>query len=227
MLTVTGTPILERMKRHHRLNDEAVVGTHRTGCQITGTKTAGNDRIVFGVATTDSVDLDREVVLPDGADRAYLDRNKAVFADHNYESLSHIGTIRNIWREGNGWKYSVNLFHGLRHPLADDMYAKAQQGGIGASIGFQALEWGKPTVEEAKRYPRAKTIIRKWAWIELSLTAMPANLDCQGEAWMPGEKSANVFGAIVAKARSDKGTAVRLGLVMDEPARTKKIVFLN
>ncbi len=225
MIATDGRFILDRIKRHHRLPDDAVVGTFRTGCRITGTKSAGSDRLIFGTATTDSVDLDREVVLPEGCDPTHFERNKSVFVDHNYDTAYNVGTMRRVWREGNTWKYSVNIFQGLRDPMADDIYARAQQGGIGASIGFQALDYGKPTADEAKRYPRAKMIIRKWSWVELSMTAMPANLDCQGEAWMPGQRSM-ALGDLVVKGLIDSGSAARLG-IRPEESRRKIICIID
>ena len=50
MIATDGRFILDRIKRHHRLPDDAVVGTFRTGCRITGTKSAGSDRLIFGTA---------------------------------------------------------------------------------------------------------------------------------------------------------------------------------
>jgi hypothetical protein len=146
--------------------------------------TNGNSDII-GVATTDDVDEQDEVVLPGGADLSYIMATKILYADHMYGLGQAIGTIRYIKALSNarGWQFRAYMFKGLENPLAGDTFKIIQQGGrLGVSIGFDALDWGTPTDEEAKRYPLAKSIVRKWRWIELSVTAMPCNVNAYAMA---------------------------------------------
>ena len=135
------------------------------------------------IATTDAVDNDREVVLPGGADRSYFEANKSIFVDHRYDVASWIGTMRKTMPypaagDGQrGWKVRMRL---RDTALGRDLYRATQEGyGPGASIGFVPTDYGPPTEDERARYGDASAIVRKWRWLELSLTAMPCNVACQ------------------------------------------------
>ena len=58
-----------------------------------------------------------------------------------------------------------------------------EEGGVGASVGFIADEWGDPTEIEKKAYASGndepESIVRKWSWLELSFTCFPCNLTCR------------------------------------------------
>lgn len=149
--------------------------------------------------TTDDVDLDEEVVLPWGGDlSAYLNQNRKVFVDHYYTVENCAGAIR--WIKPfpdpampKGLRMRMSVLKTQNNPLPGLVLDMARQCGIGASIGFEALDWGKPTPDEAARYPAAKSIVRKWRAIEVSLTCLPCNVTCQGVAVADESKSAKVF----------------------------------
>jgi hypothetical protein len=135
------------------------------------------------LATTEGVDLDKEVVAAGGGDLSYINANKKVFADHEYGLASTTGIlrwIRPVPAEGKraaGWKMRVRLLTNSPHyGLVSEL---ATLDTIGASIGLEAVDVGPPTEEERIKYPNATSIIRKWRALEVSFTSMPMNVECQ------------------------------------------------
>lgn len=188
---------------------------------------AGN-RDIFGVATTDDVDESEEVVLPEGADLSYIEATKKLYADHQYGVESDIGIIRYVkmLANGRGWKYRARFYENLRNPLADDTLEKIKQSGTyGVSIGFDPIEGGSPTPIEQKKYPAAKSIIRRWKWIELSVTPMPCN--SYSYAVPAGElsdsKRFELIERLVGKELLTKDQACRLGVAQAVERRILKL----
>lgn len=143
-------------------------------------KGAKNADIIATVATTNRVDLDREVVLPDGGVFDYLLANRKVFADHNYGHEYCVGGLARWDKAPRGWKMTVGVLMNHPYPVPEAMLNMAQQIGVGASIGFECLEGGKPDANEKRLYPGCEYVVRKWNCLEVSLTCLPANVDCQG-----------------------------------------------
>lgn len=170
---------------------------------------ADDTREVVVVATTSEVDLDNEVVLASGADRSYIDANRSVFADHQYDRAAYCGKIRRIDPikgpdgEVTGWK--VRIFF-TRNALGDEMLRQAREDGIGVSIGFQALDWSPPTEDEKKRWPDAVNIIRRWKWLELSVTQLPCNVNARQVGSEPAKSATAItFVGDIAVVESAKG----------------------
>lgn len=142
-------------------------------------KGAKNADIITTIATTNHVDLDREVVLPEGGVFDYLLSNRKVFADHQYGVEYCVGGLARWDKMPRGWKMTVGVLQNSTYPTAMAVQQIAEQFGIGASIGFECLEGGKPDVNEKRLYPGAEYIVRKWNCLEVSLTCLPCNVDCQ------------------------------------------------
>jgi hypothetical protein len=168
----------------------------------------GDSREVVVIATTSEVDLDSEVVLASGADRSYIDANRSVFADHQYDRDAYCGKIRRIdpvkGPDGEvvGWK--VRMFF-TRNALGDEMLRQAREDGIGVSIGFQALDWGPPEGDEKAAYPEAVNIIRRWKWLELSVTQLPCNVNARQVTTEPAKSASITFVGDIAVVESAKG----------------------
>ena len=190
------------------------IGVSQTHLKL---KEAGTDRDIIGIATTDDVDESSEVVLPEGADLTYINATRTLYADHSYGISQVVGSIRYVRpaANGKGWEFRAGLFHSMRSPLADDCYTIIKQGGqLGVSIGFEATEWGDLELDEAKAYPMARSIVRKWRWVELSLTAMPCNVSCRA-ILAPSEaeqKSITLIESLVTKGKIRRESAIALGL---------------
>ena len=174
--------LIERMRATHHIKDGDKLGLVSTGSNKTSVDE--NNRELIVIANTADVDLDNEDVLPQAAALDYILRNRKVFAAHRNNTEHCVGTIRNIRKypsEKNhtAWRVRLKLNNS---PLANDTLEIAREGGIGVSIGFQAIEAGPPTEEEQRKYGNdsaVETVIRRWSWLELSTTCFPANVSCQ------------------------------------------------
>lgn len=144
-----------------------------------GVDTNANNRDVIVRATTDDVDLDSEVVLPEGVDMSYFASNKNVFLDHDTGFHNWVGKVRSItpYKVGGvvrGWDVRFSLCRTkVGDRILEEFREDPEHGAV--SIGFGVTEAGPPSEDERKAYPGADTIIRGWRWVELSVTALPAN----------------------------------------------------
>lgn len=195
------------IKAQHELPEDAPVGifaTFNTKAVIDTSK--GNDDIVV-IATTDDVDLDDEVVLPQGCDWSYLKRNKKLFVDHKYDIEHCVASYRTMVpypsaQAIKGWQLRGRLFSDLPYPAAEAVRKIAEQDGIGISIGFLALDYGPPTADERIKYPGASSIVRKSKLLEASFTCLPCNVSCQTlRVSVDESKAAAIAPHVDAKAR--------------------------
>ncbi len=185
--------LLERMRKHHGLSADKRLGVKAAMTdEIRTTKAANGLTEVVAVANTAAVDLSKEVVLPDGAARdkdgniLYIGTAKAIFTNHNYD-IDPIGTFRGASLQGKGSdaKWVVRfVLHG-RTPESKQIASLFELGDDnpirGVSIGFIATDASEPTDDEIGEYgPDAENVIRKWTWLELSVTPQP----CNPEAWI-------------------------------------------
>ncbi len=191
-------PLVERIKARHGLSADAKVGIF--GCFDTkaamDTERGNND--VVAMASTDGIDLDEEVVLPEGGDLSYVTTNRKLFVDHCYDIEYAVASLRSITAvksggKQRGWSIRSRLLQGDIHKAARIVESICQQDGIGMSIGFIADDAGRPDATEAKAYPGAKSIVRKWKMLEISFTCLPCNVSCQTMAGtQDGSKSAKL-----------------------------------
>lgn len=183
--------LIDRIKaRHHRhlKNGGKGIGVvGEFGAANSVRKGKDNADIIAAIATTNRVDLDQEVVLPEGGVFDYLLTNRKIFIDHCYDLPNLVGGLRSWMPWPNvdaqrGWQMTVGVLRNHPYPVPDAVLNIAQQIGIGTSIAFERLEGGAPTKEELKRFPGATSITRKWYAIEASFTAIPCNVDSQSMA---------------------------------------------
>jgi hypothetical protein len=215
MLTIAAGQVLDRIKSRCGLPDDADVGVFGMALKDTIVDESGANRDIVGVATSDGVDLDSEVVLPVGADTSYFDANgKRLFLDHRYDAGSVVGAVRYMRpypdaRAPRGLEFRARI---LSTPLGEEVLTIGKEIGWGASIGFQVLEASAPTDLERKSYPNAERIIRKWKLLELSLTALPANVACQASVASIDNAKAGAVAELVTKGRIKASTARALGV---------------
>lgn len=132
---------------------------------------------IEGIATTDDVDCDDEVVMPDGLDWKAFESYKAVYLDHMYGTRYAAGVRRWVKRVGNGWLLRTRLLKECEE--SPKLLELAREGALGLSIGFVPNDRGQPTDAERKRYPRALSVVRSASVFEVSFTSMPCNMRCQ------------------------------------------------
>lgn len=161
-------------------------------CQAKDVEVKGDGRMLSVVANTTDIDLENEVVDPDGAELDYILANRKVFVDHEYTFDRVVGKVRQIRRsvDDRGRVVAWKVEMGTHGALGAEIVEAAQAIGIGASIGFQALEFGPPTRDEIERFSKdgrvPEIVVRRWRWLELSLTHFPCNVSCQDLTVAPG-----------------------------------------
>lgn len=177
-------------------------------------------REITWIANTSDIDMEDEVVVPEGLDPSrYFDKNRAIFLDHRYETMYKIGMMRSRKLVDDAQMRKFWQVHAYIMPteLGNAVLAMAEEGGgMPCSIGFAAVDWGSPTKEETKRYSQRdiapRTIVRKADWIELSATAIPMNVSCQGKlCGEPEPKSLSLIDSLVCKGRITRNAALAMG----------------
>lgn len=152
-------------------------------CGVGRDKNSGD--VITATATCDRLDLDREILLPGGADTSYIDANKAVFVDHCYDWASIVGHVKRLNRTPDAWKFEARMLPDSGSAAVRLITACAMSFGIGVSVGFDPIDYGDPTPDELRRYPGAECIIRKYRLLEISFTGMPCNVSCRSdEVWV-------------------------------------------
>jgi len=175
-------------------------GEHNTAA---GYPAAGQPFQISGYCTTDAVDLEQEVIIPDGVDwKTYFGKNKSMFVDHNYDALSCVGKWRSFQYTPRGIVCNSTLVEGGTNPLRDWVRTLAEGHQIGYSVTVQRIGKGAPTPDEAKKYPGAKLITRASKLIEISYTAIPMNGECQA------------FGTFAEAAKAVQSTKPRRTIVL-------------
>lgn len=202
-----GPGIVARIKSRHGIDDGAPVGVVAAWDTKAATYTEDGNYDIESTMTTSDVDLDEEVVLPEGGDLdSYLRKNGAVFLDHHYSTEKRIGHVRWIKTFPDsgpvkGLAFRAAVLKTSNSPLPGLVMDMARQFGIGASIGFIALDYGPPTPAEKTVYPLARSVVRKWKAIEVSFTALPCNVACQGRAVVDDSKSTRVLRVMGERAK--------------------------
>lgn len=175
-------PIIERIKAHHpRLRKDADIRLIGGRASVASLKANGDRRDLLVVANTARIDADREVVVPTGGRLGYFGENRSVFYDHMYTDPEFIGKVRTGYPKliGGAWHALIGV---RRSPRGEQLIKDAEDFDVSVSIGFDALEVDKPTDDEVERYGKGvpfDSIVRRWEWVELSVTWMPCNLDAR------------------------------------------------
>lgn len=189
----------EQIKRHHSRSAELGDGDDVIAIRsmLEGVTIDRDQRIVKGIVTTDSPDLDDEVVVPDGLDMSYFPgRVKAVYLNHNYSDLP-VATCRRLVKADRGMYCSTFI---TKRGIGDDLLTAIEEEAVrGFSIGFKVLEATSPSPEEQRRYGAAvDTVIRRAKLLEYSIVSMPANPDA--------------LMSLVGKSKIRRASAVAFGM---------------
>lgn len=221
---MNATNILQRLKGHNVTVKDGerigVVSSFGRGAEIVTKDDRTRDILV--TANTGDIDLDNEVVVPAGANTAYFERNKMIFADHLYDLDKVAGKMRQLQKypsdtEHKSWRVRAHIND---NPIGNTVRTIVEETGqIGVSIGFIAKDYGAPTDDERKAYKAAdgsspQSVVREWDWFELSFTALPCNVACQSMAVTQG-KSVDMLDAVdqlVTKGMIDRESASLLGM---------------
>lgn len=157
---------------------------------------------IEGLATTEDVDCDDEVILADGLDWKVFETYRTIYADHELGLRNAVATLRSVTRVRgvkNGWLMRARLMSTHLFQDAARVLELAQNGALGFSVGVVPLDRGPATNEEKRIYPKANSIIRKASVFEVSATAMPCNLACGGVRVMADEGKVAKLSEMVTK----------------------------
>lgn len=186
--------IIERLKKHPAVKADSsfgVVSSFGKGAEIQ----EGNDlRDIVVIANTNDIDLESEVVVASGADTAYFEKNKHIFADHMYDVANGAGKLRHLdphpsKENHKGWRVRARIND---NPIGNAIKTIVEQTGqIGVSIGFIAKDFGPPTEAELAEFGggdrEIRSVVRAWQWFELSFTLLPCNVFAQSIGGLMGE----------------------------------------
>lgn len=175
------------------------------------------ERASIDIITTDSVDHEKEVVLPGGIDVDTYRKNPIVLFAH--DDTKPIG--RSLWIKTNPNGIKSKTVYAKRPDdyqgdfLPDLVFALVQQQILkGRSIGFFPTEIDAPTQEQIKARPDwadANAIITKSVIFEYSVVSVPCNEDALQLAVSKGLKefSTKSLEALGVKVRPTVAPAVR------------------
>jgi hypothetical protein len=173
-------------------------GAHRKSMVRKADVANGRPLEIVAYANTSAVDLEREVVVPDGGDvRSYLTMNGNLFVDHQYDMEHVVAKCTRMALDPGGWLCTGQFFRGFETEYTRACVALAMAGTLAMSIGFEALDWGDPSAEEKRLYPGIESIVRRWKALEVSYTALPMNVTCR-------QVSTNLAAADVVAEKSRK-----------------------
>lgn len=223
---MNASTIIERLKLHPMVKSaDTPVGVFSATCKGVELDESDNNNDITAIITTDDVDLDDEVIAQNALDFKYLTANAQLFVDHRYDTLTHTaGFLRAPLgpypdkRDPRGWKARIRLYDNDAGNAIKELVK--QSGQIGLSIGFYPTDYGPLTEDEMKRYGKGaiipSAIIRSARVFEFSFTALPCNVNCQGNLTMGNEKQATMMRDMRDSGLIRPDIAETLGLMRDE-----------
>jgi len=171
---------IDSIKDRHKCDDVGVTVCSVESLTMRDFTGEGGDGVFQGIATTGSVDLDDEVVEPDGLDWSYALKFKAMYPSHGGYGTDPVAKLLAAKRKGEGWYFRGQFLKAT--PLARQWHALCKEmGTFGVSIGFQASERRRPTDDEKKKYGPHSYYIASARVLELSPTFLPSNPDALAE----------------------------------------------
>ena len=134
-----------------------------------------DERTVTATISTDTVDRDKEVLLPKGVDTEKYEKNPVVLWAHDY-SEPPIG--RALWIKKGRKGITAKIKFAVTEK-AEEIYQLFKAKFLKAfSVGFLTNDSHEPTPDELKKRPEwaeARRIIDKWELLEFSAVPVPAN----------------------------------------------------
>jgi len=165
--------IAEQIAKEHNLKSEDVC-LIRKGLTPVDTEFIEGEKSVVTYITTNSVDRDNEIVIPQGAILTDYLKNPVVLFGHDYHSLP-IGKNEWIRIDEKGLIAKTTY---ANTPEAEKIYQYRKDGfPLGESIGFVPLEFEDLDEEKSKEMGGARRIYTKWVLLEYSDVPIPSNPD--------------------------------------------------
>lgn len=209
--------MIELIQRH-KLPDDSNVGVRfarMLDCKAEEERGQNGRMMISAVATTNGIDLENEVVVPEGADPSYFLNAKAIYWAHNSFDLP-VATLRSLrlLPDKSGWRMQCST---VNTEFARDVATCIAEGAInGVSIGFLRTDSGAPSPEEIMRYGPCEYVTRRWRWLETSITPMPCNpqalIDGVAVEKSIADEAASAISRLAAKGRISRKSAESMGV---------------
>lgn len=222
--------IIKRLKRHKEATHAETIGVIGSYGKVAEIDDDGDKNDIIAIANTGDIDLDDEVVVPSGLTTEYLMKNRQIFVDHEYGIHNAAGHIRSIAKypspqDHKSWRVRIGLYDNDAGRAVKEIAKRSGQ--IGLSIGFFPTDYGPPTEDELNQYGRdgkkLVSVVRAGRMFEISFTALPCNVSCQGSLSIGDAKGlADAADAAVRDGAIERRTATLLGFA--EPVRTQKVL---
>lgn len=162
------------------------LGLRRVSSRAVTLEVSEGERTDVSLVTSDAVDRDREVIMPEGGDWSQFLKNPVVTFAHRYDELP-VG--RALWvkrqRDGaaNGWlaktRYTPRPQGWRGQWFPDAVWHFVRSGDMpGKSIGFLPLEIsapGKDEIDARPEFSAVRTVIRRWLALEYAVAPVQSN----------------------------------------------------
>jgi hypothetical protein len=142
---------------------------------------------VVATITCDSVDADKEVVLPQGADLSRYIKAPRVMLCHAYGRPGEYYPLpigKALWTKRQGKAIVQGIRFARSSAMGREVQGLFEEGMLNTfSIGFVSLESSRPTTQEKSLHPEwreVNIIHRRWKLLEVSVVPIPCNEDAVG-----------------------------------------------
>lgn len=156
--------------------------------RLNATVEATSDKGIMAKITTDSIDRDGEVLVPQGMNAKEFEDNPILFWNHDY--AIPVGNVSALDR-GDNEVYGTLTFAQRPEDMKGEFFpevaeALVKQGVVkGVSVGFVPEDGGVRSAtgkDRAKYGKNVKRIYNRWKLLEVSIAPLPANQDALIEA---------------------------------------------
>lgn len=205
---------------------------YRRKGSIASTIEVVGERTDVSKITTNVMDRDFEIVVPEGIDRSQYDLNRIVLFGHDQNKP--VGKALWVRHEGNGLSaktvYTKRPKDYVGEWLPDFAWAMVQAEVLkGRSIGFLPLEVTDSTEEERAVNPGLKQVIRKSLLLEFSLVSVPSNplalVDAIGKGLAMSHWKMEFTGTNVKRKRAERQMVEALERIRLDPNRVTELAI--
>ena len=149
-------------------------------------KVEEEEHAIISYITTNSVDRDREIILPKGLNAKEYLKNAVVLWGHDYHSRA-LPLGRNLWLKSDEKGIIAKTQYYIKDEFAKKVYEYRKDGfPLAESIGFIPLEWKDLSGEESQKMGGARRVYTKTLLLEYSDVVIPSNPDAIGIARAKG-----------------------------------------
>lgn len=220
--------VLSALRQRHGLGHEANVSV--CGCSLEYVKSADiADPHGFRVRiTTDSLDRDREVMIPQGMVSTDFEKVGAIFWNHVYDMpVAKPGKLfRSARSVDNEGMFAVRPPDYQGDFFPDFVRAMVQQEIVkGASVGFLPIETRNPTKKDIEQYgENVRRVHSRWRLLEWSFAPIQSNIEsvvieAARRGILSAESASAWFGVMIPMDCNLPQKPKKLVYVIDNPCR--------